>query len=649
MPKLIPKPDLRFLRSTDQAGFTTARVTSFRRTSPLAIVRELVQNAFDASQEAKNTKAIVQFRLDSVKISDIPGIKSYKKTLQKARHEREGKGKKLNSQEEMIAGRMEDSLSRSEVPMLVVIDNGIGLSTRTMRALLADGISDKSDTSGGAFGNGHFAVFPISDLRYLLYAAINGSKQIASGHAILAWQSGCSANGYYISGTNSRDGHIYPARNPDIPKVIQPILKEVRENYKHGTAVAVPSFNYFCDDDHSDLNFCQTVARAVACSFFPAIEHKQLEVTLWNKDKILQSIDHANVNQVLGSFRDEKNLSAGFLSGFKACIAHKTMSEGRPAWIPVLGGKVRIYLQTPSLDGRMRVNLFRNGMWITNSDKRSGGLPGFTKALGDRQSFDAVLLVTAVEAPEFHDLIRNAEGPLHNEIDYKLLPTNEKKKIQEGFGQIWTWLRDNVSELSVEEYRSPHLLGIPEQIGGLGSGRDAGFFYHGAISTLATHQPSRGIARGETARGHGSGRGKNSGRRKNLHIRKILPNDFDIVAAPGKEKNQKTIYIYSHEHYKNMLLRLVVDENLDSTTDDNVWERHHVLITNVKCHQESGDIDADPDSGCVRIKNLDEGSTTIIDVTYKINEEIQPTTSSPSLRVVLEQSPGPELATPEGV
>ena len=641
MPKLIPKPDLQFLESSDQAGFTTARVTAFRRTSPLAIVRELVQNALDASQEAKNSKAVVQFRLDTIKTADIPGIGNYRVTLNKAKNYRKKKsGGKLNPQELMIVDRMEHALNQSELPILVVVDNGIGLRTRTMRALLADGISDKSNTSGGAFGNGHFAVFPISDLRYLLYAAINGSSQIASGHAILAWQSKRSANGYYICDTNRDDEHIYPKKHYDIPTIIRPILEEIKKRYKHGTAVLVPSFNYFCDDDHSSSNFCKTVARAVTCSFFPVINDKKLEVILYDKEKILTSIKYENLEQTLQEFEEEKRLSKDFLSGHKACIAYQTMTKGRLVRIPVLDGVISIYLRTPSLDGRTRANLFRNGMWITNSDKTTGGLPGFRRALGDRQSFDAILLVTAGGAPKFHDLIRNSEGPLHNEIDSKLLPSNSKKEIKEGFGQIWRWLEQNVPKLSTEEYRSPHLLGIPMQAGSLGSSQRAGLFYQGSISTIVKHQPGRGITRGVTEGGTASGRGRNSGRRNTRHVRRIQPNVFDIVAVPTG-KNQKTIHIYSHEECENMLLRLTVDENLDSTTDEHVWEKHQASIIEVNCAQASVKIDKSS-PGCVRIENLKMGSITTVGVTYEVSQAMGISVSNPTLRVVLERDPEPK-------
>ena len=334
----MPKPDLHFLKSTDKVGFTPAGVMSFSKaSSPSAIVRELIQNSFDASQAAGNRKAIVRFRLGTIKTVDIPGIDSYKKTLLKAKDARKkGIDGKLNNQEQMIVECMERALDNQKLPMLTIIDNGIGLSESTMRALLADGISEKSGVSGGAFGNGHFAVFPISNLRYLLYAAVNDSGSIASGHTILASQSGCSANGYYISGTTKDDEHCYPTGR-SVPKAVRGALKYIEQNYGHGTAVLVPAFNNFHNDR---VDLYDAIAEAATCNFFPAIEQKKLVVILDKENSSNeQKIDHTNLRQTLNFFIEKKQ-NRNFLSGHKANTAYRAMEEGVRHEIPVLDGRL---------------------------------------------------------------------------------------------------------------------------------------------------------------------------------------------------------------------------------------------------------------------------------------------------------------------
>ena len=642
----MAKPDLQFLHSSDRVGFTPAEVTSFGESAPSGIVRELIQNAFDASQVAHNRTAVIRFRLGTVSLNDIPGIDSYRAALSKAKSFRKSESDgELTSQEQMVVERMEGALRKSELPILTVIDNGAGLICKTMGALLGNGISAKPGESGGAYGNGHYTAFPISDLRYLLYAAVNDSGWIASGHTILASQSGCSANGYYISSATDEGKHCYPTEESDIPKVIMKTLKDIKKNYGHGTAVFIPAFNNF---RRNTVNLYDAIAEAATCSFFPAIEDEKLVVILEkeNARSKIQKIDKSNLRKTLCAFEGNKQ-NRNFLSGYKANLAHRAMEMGDQYVASILGGEVDIYLQTPSPDGRPHVNLFRNGMWIANSDRSSGGLPGFYNVFGGHQSFEAVILVTAENAPEFHGLIRKAETPLHNQLNLESMPEKDQKTLKEGFKSLREWLKEIVPEISKDGYRPPHLLGVVAESNALGRSSMAGWKYQGAVTVMTKSSRATGHTRKEAAGEYPrSGRSRKTGKQKIKDARKALRGTFRVTARPisgNNGKSEKKICIHSCQDCSDVILRLVVDENTDSTTDDHVWRQYEAEIVSAKrvTPGESSNkvmkIIRRPHSA-VRIGDLGAGESITVDVSYKIAGIEGASLSDPSLRVRLERA-----------
>ena len=75
-------------------------------------------------------------------------------------------------------------------------------------------------------------------------------------------------------------------------------------------------------------------------------------------------------------------------------------------------GKIQVRIRKRS-SGSQRLDLCRNGMWITD-DKR---IPGFYYAFRDRKPFHAILLLDSGSGGRLHELVRNAEGPLHDKLD----------------------------------------------------------------------------------------------------------------------------------------------------------------------------------------------------------------------------------------
>ena len=91
-------------------------------------------------------------------------------------------------------------------------------------------------------------------------------------------------------------------------------------------------------------------------------------------------------------------------------------------------GNVRVQLLNREL-GDTRIDLCRNGMWITD-DK---GIPGFYYKFQDLSPFHALILLDSSTGGHLHNLVRSAENPLHDKITVKhLQSSSEEQDSKEG-------------------------------------------------------------------------------------------------------------------------------------------------------------------------------------------------------------------------
>ncbi len=180
------RPYLFFPESSGAEGFANSTVSHNKVSNIAEIVRELIQNCTDASREAGRKITYVKFVLDKLPVSEIPGIDNYKSALKQARDTHR---ESLESSVAILE-RIDKMLGMDEVPVLNVIDNGIGLNLERMHSLLGNGLTSKTGSlsnSGGSYGVGHLAAFSASDLHYILYGGITeDSRKTMTGHAILA-------------------------------------------------------------------------------------------------------------------------------------------------------------------------------------------------------------------------------------------------------------------------------------------------------------------------------------------------------------------------------------------------------------------------------------------------------------------------------
>lgn len=558
--------DLRFGPGAS-AGFTPAGIAAFKDLRPAAIVRELLQNSLDA-RSPDQPIVRVRFGVTSHKLKEIPGLDSYWEAFAAAvKTQREMGGGQLSVQAKLVVRAMTKVLRSGRHDVLTVIDNGIGLNEKRMNALLSDGVSAKeSGASTGTYGNGHCVAIPASDLRYVLYAGLtqDGAK-IASGHAVIAshavpGEPFRGGDGFLVRGfLDGVAGKIYDyGVEEDIPELLLSALGDVESRFGHGTAVVVPAFNNFKEGSTS---LWTMVSKAAACNFFGAINDGKLIVEVQDADGT-KTLERRNLKATLALFRDGKR-SRAFLNGSRAWDALEALQTGFPHVIETDIGKMDVrLLQRQS--GSPRIDLCRNGMWITDGQN----LPGFYYKFSDKEPFQAVLQLHADEGGELYELIKQSEGPLHNRVNFKYLPKEDKQKVKSALAQIREWLRDYIPSINNEEFSPDDFLVLDGGGGAEGSGGWTQQSLWGTPTAIERRLPARvpRITPRPPVNPNGDDPPSPPKPPPRKYRRRSLPAFFQAVSVPtGSHRNR--VEVYCTREYENAELRLCLDENVDATCD----------------------------------------------------------------------------------
>ena len=648
-------PKLKFGSTTAMTGFTGLDTASFNDLRPSRIVRELIQNSLDAAVEAGEKTAVVRFRVTKIGRSDVPDIEGYEEHFRAAVEDHKGNGELSDAAQQVVNNIEEalDLLTKDKHYSLSILDNGIGLDEKRMTSLLGQGASAKSIDASGSYGVGHLASIPASALRYVLYGGVLKSGQrTVSGCAVLASRSGekrpYAAQGYLVKGFGSgKDGKIYNfISDRHIPKGIAADLREIKSKWGHGSTVVIPAFNYFGDDN--DLSLWDIVSRVAAYNFNAAIYQGNLVVEVEEKHKRkkkhrIQRLDKDTLRTVLEQSKDRvrADRKGSFFEGLRpsgqnAYSAYQTQLQSEQLLIHTKEGDVDVRLLTPSPIENTRVDLFRNGMWITDY------IQGLSRAdFTNRQPFHAVLTLNAIEGKNLHRLFRNAEGPMHDELAFNRLPPEQRKKLNAAIKQIANKIRGQIPEIGAEEYTPDDYLWV--ETGGNGAGAGAEQF--SMWGTPVVVQRPRSSQRQFTPNGNknehdgdGEGnKGKNNKKSSNKNSQtRSRPLPFRSTVVPNGV-GKHIISLECIESFDEVDLTLRIDENLDATCD-RIWTDENVLLKSFKFDADetpvpSGKLEADGRS--IRIQGLSAGINYELVVEYEFPEDLANAVGTPVLRVDL--------------
>ena len=441
----VGQASLRFYSSVQDEGFSHSSISQFNDRDVPSAVRELIQNSLDAAMGI-DRPAVVRFVVERMSLASVPGLSGYKSAFESAR-------KRIKKGDDRAAGIAEDiagALAEKEIPFLFVEDNGVGLDSLRMSALLGDGVSVKEGEKNiGSYGNGHLTVFCLSRLRYVLYGGVQGDGSItASGHAILATHTDnqlcrLSKDGFYAVSISTKDDNpfVYP-QNDQTPPVLKKRLDAVRQEFQSGSVVAVPGFNFFGREENDKI--AESVIKVAALNFFPAIEDGNLEIrVLENGNEV--SLTKGNLAEHIAQYADDnRRLSVGFPTGLKAAAAYRTLTgdEKTEHSAPVSGGAVRLLLRQGESVKATRVVFCRNGMWVTDRVNMLA-----KSHFANKVPFDALFLVDIKNGGDFHNLMSQTEGRLHIDLSSNRLDKPlDKKAWHKSFSDLREFLRQQVDD-----------------------------------------------------------------------------------------------------------------------------------------------------------------------------------------------------------
>ena len=647
MPRKLP--DLHFGPGSND-GFTPAGIAAFDDLRPAAVVRELIQNALDAARSGDIPRAVVRFRLTRMRRDALPGIERYASVFDKAIKTQQSLGGGLSRQAELVVERIRGALNRDELEVLSVLDNGIGLDEKRMNALLSDGLSIKEGNATGTYGNGHSTAIPASDLRYLLYGGITADgRNTGAGHAVIAshrkkGEAHCrAAHGFFIRGFRAGADTLYEyATGDDVPPLIAQDLDSIREANSHGTVVIIPAFNNFLEKD----SLWNMVSQAASANFFVAIEEGQLEVTVEDdrpgEEPKTGDLNKITLRKVLETHKEQRR-AAAFLNGRRAFEAHRAYETGNRRRIATSAGKIDIRLHE-NVAGNTRIDLCRNGMWITD-DRR---IPGFQQKFTDQAPFHAVLSLNAQDGQNLHEYLRLAEGPLHNSIAVKRLPDRKAKALRAALREIVEWILENTPKVQSSSYVPPDYLsldfGDAGGKGGSGNGGRRKVFWGAPIPI--TRNPSRQLhllshdpdseEEGERERGGRRRKVPNPRSLDRTRRRPALPTIFQAASCPAGPSRRR-ILIECPNGCPDAQLRLVPDEALDATCerpgqDPYVPAVLSNVVVNGKTVGKSELVVWDDDVVGVRLGDLAANSSIEVETDYRLTGDFTDL-PNPSLRV----------------
>ena len=642
------------------AGFTGTQTAGFNDVQPVRIVRELLQNSLDAAVEAGEKQAVVHFTVTRMRAVDLPDIAGYECAFEDAvaAHEQQGG---LSDAAQEVVDTIRDGLGwiRDDNHYLLGIsDNGVGLDDERMTALLSDGASHKQTNAAGSYGVGHFAAVSASDLRYLLYGGVqNNGRKIAGGFTVLASRPGktttTSAQGYLVKKTlGGSDGRPFKfIKGKTMPSLIGDALEHIRRKWRHGSVVFIPAFNYFGRDHWlSDI-----VAKVAAYNFSAAIHAGNLVVEI-NEEAVggdSRRVDGEELAALLEeegervrAYRRETVFEGLRPSGRHAWAAYKTLSEGQRETVSTMLGTATVNWIEPAPAGVTRVDLFRNGMWVTDD------IPELHRGdFADWQPFHMV--VQPDQGEDLHRLLRKAEGPMHDQLAFKnRLRDKEIEQLTAALKTIGAWIKSKVPKIETDQYTPDDFLSVASDADGAGSGVRQ-FSVWGtpvAVRTARPRQwkpdldgthvdaiPSRRNPPNLSPKRAKSDRKPDTTRSRPLPLRSTV--------VPGKP-GQYHVEIECDETSQDVLITVRVDENADVTCD-RVWPDENVVVKSVKfVGRDYGSASCSLESStAIRLKGLAAKTTYRLSVTCEMPRDLTSAVRTPVLRVDIYR---PQLAEDAG-
>ena len=448
-----PKPELVFEPGVTPNGFTRGDLSEKIGDSD-TIVRELLQNSLHASMvKGDERESEVILSIQDRPLGELPGLAKYREVFGSARSLRQKISNEQSNSDKTVISRIESVLFGDTVRVLFCRDNGIGVDQRRMTNLLSEGLNE-TNTGPGSQGVGHITAFSASDLRYVLYAGRYrddvGYGTIAGGQAILAAHVYDSKNFGGQGFWRRPDADLFDRDRENFPTEIPELFTDhLPSGEETGTVVAITGFDCF-RMGNGDLDAVQEavdeIARIAALNFLVAIWQGAMSVRIQAPSQTDAWVDKKSVSELLRDPEGHRS-STDHLDGMQAARTYTTLERGEQVSLPALDGvDVRFRSLADEPGARSRVQVFRDGMWITNGPPKLQRIPGKIKP------FDAVVMLSN---GKLYDLVRKSEGPQHRKIETTRLDMTEKRGLDRMFQDIQRALFERAGEYDGTKFTPP--------------------------------------------------------------------------------------------------------------------------------------------------------------------------------------------------
>ena len=459
-----------YFRPGDVEGFTSIKVADKQQgyTTP---IRELLQNSLDACSDDKECK--IDIYIESIRISDIPHIDDYEnvleksiKTLQKKKSYNPSSGDKVEF--------MREALRKKELPVLMFVDNGSGMSPDKIKGLTAGRSVEKEEQSSGSYGVGHLSCYSLSDLHYVLYATKYKDEQgqvqnLFTGSPILAGHEDGDEDrcgqGRILQCEPEKNNEEYFVFPDEFPAFIQEKMDKVERT---GSLVAILGLN---EDWNEEAKY------AIVSNYFHAICHR-LSITI-HKNGSSETISIAEMEKLIDRHKTEKNRKGNNILSGKAVYQalHAVLDQGTQKTIPIDSEEVHVYIKTDP-DFNSVIVLVRNGMVVARHDSMLSTAINDLRGGSKFESFAAVIDVSSQSAPNLFSLIKGAESPHHNKLQEKKLSDSQGKRLKKLLKKLCEGIEGHLSKIERKSFNwrlfaTPAENAEAQAISGIVSGQSA--------------------------------------------------------------------------------------------------------------------------------------------------------------------------------
>ncbi len=407
-------------------GINEAGIATFTSGMDKALAREAIQNSLDAKEDPSKPVMVrfVKFDIDK---TELPGVQKLEDILGKA---------KIYYDLDIKANKFYDEALRviqGPIPCLRICDyNTKGLQGNydqreksTFYSLtIAQGVSNKSDTSGGAFGIGKSAPFTMSSLRTVFYSTFN----IDNEYKLL----GAARLTTFEDSHNEKRQNVgfYGTYNEDKRRVDEltnydDMPEKFRRDSSSGAGSNITIVGYKAEE-----NWKASILKAVLNNFYPAIHFNNLIV------EIIDSAGEITVNSdTISDLMLEYASGSGDSQPYYQALTDYDYKF--PTNLPIIGN-CSLYVKKDELYPG-QVQMARSPMMIVKS-----------KRFGSPEAYAGLFICND---PVGDSLLRNLEPPAHEDWRARLWDPSTMEPKDKNYGykilnELNSWIKEKIDEIS---------------------------------------------------------------------------------------------------------------------------------------------------------------------------------------------------------